>query len=824
MSVVTLNIEQLIQEYAYKMAEQMKEIAQKAYSEEDVRHGCNSLIDIFLKNAEISITGRHEYALKGGRIDSKYGAVIIEYKASKGPARITENSNAPGNQAVIAQIKQRFKDFQSNEHIAPDRLFGIGCDGANFIFVRYRSGKFEVENPQPVTTHSVERLLRALVSLGAHGYSFTPERLTESFGADNALAQNGIRDIYQVISKTDNPKAQTFFNQWKILFGEVCGYDVTGKNEKIKILANYYSIPHAQPAELLFSVHTYYAIFIKLLASEIATSFSRLGFSVLKKCISAPTTAKLLSEMRNLEQGGIWSQIGITNFLEGDLFSWYLAAWNERMATVVRGIVQELDNYDPTTLSVEPVESRDLLKKLYQHLFPKSVRHDLGEYYTPDWLAEHVLNELDYNGDPNKRLLDPACGSGTFLVLAINRVKAWFEAHRHECGFGEKELVAMIVRNIIGFDLNPLAVMAARTNCLLAIRDLLKFTSNVELPIYLCDSIMTTAKYGELFISGGETDKVRKLKTSAGEFIIPIEVATNPEQIGKYADTLEDCVKNRYATHEFINRCTEEGLPVAEVQVHRQLYEQLSTLDANNQNGIWARIIKNAFAPLFIKRVDYVVGNPPWVNWESLPGDYRDDMKPLWQQYNLFTLSGTAGRLGGGKKDLSMLFVYSSVDNYLVDGGRLGFVITQTVFKTQGAGDGFRRFQFSKYNQDNKPFTIIIKPLVVNDLSNSQVFEGATNRTAIFLCEKAKNYFVYPVPYVVWRGPARIGQDETLEQVLAQTTRHTLGAIPVEPYKKTSPWLTAPNVALVLQSHLARRSHDEMACQAQSSKKALERQ
>lgn len=244
-----------------------------------------------------------------------------------------------------------------------------------------------------------------------------------------------------------------------------------------------------------------------------------------------------------------------------------------------------------------------------------------------------------------------------------------------------------------------------------------KFTSNVELPIYLCDSIMTTAKYGELFIGGGELDKVRKLKTSAGEFIIPVEIATNPEQIGRYAETLEECIKNKYATHEFINRCVEEGLPVNELPVHRQLYEQLSILDTNNQNGIWARIIKNAFAPLFIKRVDYVVGNPPWINWESLPEDYRDDMKPLWQQYGLFTLSGSAGRLGGGKKDISMLFVYSCIDNYLVDSGKLGFVITQTIFKTQGAGDGFRRFQFSKYDQNNKPLTYIIKPLTVSDLS-----------------------------------------------------------------------------------------------------------
>ncbi len=38
-------------------------------------------------------------------------------------------------------------------------------------------------------------------------------------------------------------------------------------------------------------------------------------------------------------------------------------------------------------------------------------------------------------------------------------------------------------------------------------------------------------------------------------------------------------------------------------------------------------------------------------------------------------------RLGGGKKDFSMLFVYAASDYYLIDEGKLGFLITQEVFK-----------------------------------------------------------------------------------------------------------------------------------------------
>ena len=689
------NLEALIEDHSKIMADQMVKAAARAGSEEDIRHACNTLIDEFIEKAGLTVQGRHEYGLAGGRIDSKYGGVVIEYKDPMGAGKITESKNAPGVKAVVKQLKRRFRDLEAEEHVDMKRILGVGCDGDTIVFVRMRGAKLDAEDPQPVTPHTVQRLLRALVSLAARGLSFTPENLAASFGSENTSAQAGVRLIHALIHETDSPKAQTFFRQWQILFGEVCGYDIHGQNAKVRKLADHYDVPNPDPAELLFAVHTYYAIFMKMLAAEIVSSFSPLGTSTLQKIISAPTSAKLRDELRALEQGGIWSQLGIRNFLEGDLFSWYLDAWDEKGADAVRAMTRSLDQFDPTTLSVDPAESRDLLKQLYQQLFPKSVRHDLGEYYTPDWLAELVLDELGYDGNPDKRLLDPACGSGTFLVMALNRVKTWYDEHRHECGFGEDELLRKILRNIIGFDLNPLAVMAARTNYLMALRDLLRHAGNVELPVYLCDSIMTPSEYGDLFTTGG-AGKVRQLKTSAGDFNIPVEITKNREHIGRYADALESCIRADYSPEEFLERCETEALPVTDVTLHKKLYGKLQQLDASNQNGIWARIIKNAFAPLFIGKVGYVAGNPPWVNWEHLPEDYRDAMKPLWEEYNLFTLSGSEGRLGGGKKDISMLFTYSSVDNYLEEGGKLGFVITQSVFKTQGAGDGFRRFRYNR--------------------------------------------------------------------------------------------------------------------------------
>lgn len=778
--VSSQNLETLIIDHSKQMSDQMVQIASWADSEEDIRYECNKMIDEFLAKAGIKIKGRHEYGLAGGRIDSKYGGVIIEYKYSKGADRITRDPNAHGTRSVVKQIKQRFEDFKKEERIEPNRLFAVGCDGNTLVFVRHRGGKFEVEDPQPATSHTLERLLRALVSLGAQGKSFKPEWLVDDFGAESELAQKGIREVYHVIMETKNKKAKSFFNQWKILFGEVCGYDVEGKDEKVRKLAEHYGVPDgARPAELLFSVHTYYAIFMKFLAAEIASSFSPLGASVLKRCVSTPTATKLRREMENLEQGGIWSQLGITNFLEGDLFSWYLAAWNDPIAQVVRDIVSTLDQYDPTTLSVEPAESRDLLKKLYQQLFPKSVRHDLGEYYTPDWLAEHVLNELGYDGNPDSRLLDPGCGSGTFLVMAINRIKSWFEEHRHECGYGEKELINKILNNIIGFDLNPLAVMASRTNYLLAVRDLLKFSSSVELPVYLCDSIMTPAEYGDLFT--GSLGNVRRLRTSAGDFLIPTEITTSRDHIGKYAEMLEICVRNKYDADDFIARCLEEGLPITEQRLHRDLYLTLQELDADNQNGIWARIIKNAFAPLFVAPVEYVAGNPPWINWENLPEGYKADVKSTMKGYGLMSGKGWSAKLGSAKYDLSMLFVYAGIDMYLLPTGSLGFVITQSVFQSD-AGAGFRKFYIPSGEK-----RIHFQPTSVHDMTSFQPFEGASNRTSTVVFRKNKKPR-YPVQYEIWSCTRPVHPDMPLGEVIDSVSIAKHKATPIDPEDTSSRW------------------------------------
>ena len=557
------SLDTLIAVKAAEFADGIRAAAATANNEEEIRIEAEKLLAFIQQEVGIKLEGRHEFTVASGRVDSVYDRVIIEYKnPANAGVRIGSKADSPGAEKVVEQIKKRFYDMRT-EHGQPlNTLFGVGLDGNHFIFVRFRDDKWQVQEPVEVNRYSAERFLWALFNLGMKGRPFSPDYLAGDFGSEAKLAQDGIHALYEAIVGTAHPKAQTFFSQWKILFGEVCGYEVDNPSEKIRKLADYYCVraKGLKPAELLFAVHTYYAIFMKLLASEIVAFFHKLP-TPLQKMMQAGTTNKLRQEMEELEAGSIFRHLNITNFLEGDLFAWYTAVWSEPIERLVREMVSRLDGYNPGTLSEDPANSRDLLKKLYQQLFPKSVRHDLGEYYTPDWLAEHVLDELGYVGDPDKRILDPACGSGTFLVMAINRIRKWYDENREACRFREDDLCRKILNNVVGFDLNPLAVMAARTNYLIAIRDLVGRVDKVEIPIYLCDSILTPSAYGGLF-AGDKLKKARELRTAAGTFLVPVEVSRNREDISKYAGQLEFCIRNRYPASEFVQRCRDEQLSV----------------------------------------------------------------------------------------------------------------------------------------------------------------------------------------------------------------------------------------------------------------------
>src|SRR3989337_391287 len=100
---------------------------------------------------------------------------------------------------------------------------------------------------------------------------------------------------------------------------------------------------------------------------------------------------RLPHDAQNVEmlEGRLFKAQGIENFIEEDFFSWLARAEAVKVGVgVVRWLFSLLRNYNLRELS------EDVLKSLYQELVDPETRHDLGEFYTPDWLAHRVFTKL----------------------------------------------------------------------------------------------------------------------------------------------------------------------------------------------------------------------------------------------------------------------------------------------------------------------------------------------------------------------------------------------------------------------------------------------
>jgi hypothetical protein len=811
---------------AANLAWAITSVAETAANEEELRIGVEKLLEPTLQRLGISVQPRYERHIRRtiltapGRADALYGQAIIEYEP---PGKLSTGKGLSSTQEQLERYLIGLAGSGSQREATLRRVAGIGFDGHSIFFLRYRGdrptsaeqvspklqstqlpllveeapkGSFSVAGPYTITEESIGQFLLHLRALRRR--PLVAKELAREFGPAGEMAHKIVNSLYNRLTDclttpgSSFPRVDMLYEEWKRIFGIVYGQELVKAESDARALARLYHITEFTDLKpLLFAVHTYYALFMKLLAAELLSLQQGALLASIAEQLPALSGELLQSRMEELEKGAWFARQGIQNFLEADFFGWYLSVWNMDIEKSIRSLARALAEYEPATATLAPEATRDLLKNLYQDLVPQELRHDLGEYYTPDWLAELLLKEVGYTGNPDHRLLDPACGSGTFLVLAIRRILDYAQDSLAWRARGERELVSQILENVVGFDLNPLAVITARTNYLLALGPLARHLAGKDIPIYLCDSILTpqTQWHQQRPI---EHQQDIPVPSTQKEFWIPKELV-DKGQVNTLCRLLEQCVDSDYRIEEFValgqrelrweNPLTERSLV--------ELYEKVLQLKADKRNGLWARIIKNAFAPVFRSATpfDYVVGNPPWVNWESLANEYRDATRVLWQKYGLFSLKGHAARLGGGKKDVAMLMLYAAMDSYLKDGGKLGFVITQTVFKTKGAGDGFRRFRLGDGQE--------LKVLKVNDMVELQPFEGASNRTSTVVLEKGKATD-YPVTYTLWQKtkPGRIAVDSVLVEVEERTCRIDLAARPVNISECTSPWVTARLKAL----------------------------
>lgn len=650
------------------------------------------------------------------RPDTAISSLIIEFKQ---PSTLAADSY---KDKAVEQISDYL--VKISKETDTDMLEGFVTDGVQGCFVTYIDGKIIRESFLPLDENSLDRIIQNILSLNLR--AFNAENLVESFcnpPLNDGVAFELVDELYHILKDSICAKTQMLFIEWKQLFN--LAHDDISKQQAIidrkkslEILLKTGLEDKDDEYLALFALQTAYAVVVKIIAYKLISQirFDRSLISFEKSLYMDSDTLRM--QFVHLENGAIFREYNMTNLLEGDFFSWYCneKQWTGSLSQIIKKIFKILCEYSEKAVLNNSRKSQDFFKLLYEAMVPAAVRHSLGEYYTRKWLAQNVVDEaIKLSHVDNWKGLDPCCGSGTFLNVMIDRIL--YEEREKS----DDEKLADVLQRVKGIDLNPIAVLTARVNYFINISHLFKDNRAIDIPVYLGDSsyVPKTISYDNVKC----LDYVISTTKDPIEITLPKSIVNDTSKFSQKMILVETQVKNQNedaVVDIFKELVSADDLTPKVYMKIIHLARNLIGLEKKNWNGIWARILSNYLATANLGKFDIIVGNPPWVDWKSLPSGYRDRIKSLCISRQLFS----GDRLTGGiNLNICALIANVAADNWLSQNGIFGFLMPEPLIFQQSY-EGFRNFyledgsrmyfcKFTNWTKSGNPF----KPVTQKFLS-----------------------------------------------------------------------------------------------------------
>ncbi|MFG3577824.1 N-6 DNA methylase [Micromonospora chersina] len=396
---------------------------------------------------------------------------------------------------------------------------------------------------------------------------------------------------------------------------------------------------------------------------------------------------------QDLITGQRFDRARILGVVEHDFFGWTTEVPGGR--EFIQGLTRRLARFDWLRAD------HDILKVLYESMIGPETRKRMGEYYTPDWLAEHLVDTVV--ADPlRQRVLDPACGSGTFLFHAVRRYLAAAET----AGLPLDVALTQLTDHVVGVDLHPVAVALARVTYLLAIghQRLADQRGPITIPVYLGDS-MQWRERRDLFTE-------QHVRISAGYNASEVEEWLRfPKGLLNEPSRFDQIVA-RLATIAAKPRDPDNPPSLAAFFHHmeigpddqpmiRSTFEAMCRLHDEGRDHIWSYYLRNLARPVWLamddNRVDVLIGNPPWLSYRHMPPGMQAMFKRLSHDRGLWRGSQFATQ-----QDLSALFVARTIQQYLRDGGAFAFVLPNAVLDREH----FEAFRSGRYKDKVEPIDV----------------------------------------------------------------------------------------------------------------------
>ncbi len=299
-----------------------------------------------------------------------------------------------------------------------------------------------------------------------------------------------------------------------------------------------------------------------------------------------------------------------------------------------------------------------------------------------------------------QKVLDPACGSGTFLFHAIRN----FIKEAEEAGLEERLRAQEATNHVAGMDIHPVAVIIARVTYLLALAPVIaKRAGSLSIPVYLGDAMQLstaeTMNLKELVIRVPPPPEGTDLKFPEifckdihlfDKLVAQMRQGSEQKPKKMSAQQIERAFQREIEQHYKRDMTKAESDGVREMVA---TYVDFDKLREQGRDSVWTYVARNLSRPLALSFgtgwANVVVGNPPWLAFRYMSADLQKRFRSLANGERVYV----GGRFAT-QNDLSALFLVRAAALYLRSGGRIAFVMPLAAL-TRGQFEKFRKGSFS---------------------------------------------------------------------------------------------------------------------------------
>lgn len=621
-----------------------------------------------------------------GRLDGLLNNLVIEYKHS---TKLTRKSDFD---KAVEQVEDYMEALFKQDG---NKFNAILTDGIRIAYFKYGNDVITHSDLKNLKSSDIDFVIKAIINNSKK--QFIPTNIMVDFAIDPSsptLSKKLARTLYMCLKQSATDKTKMLYQEWQNLMhlsmtDNGKANDIPKRRYDLSLIFEDHIDSNNSEYLSLFALQTTYAIIVKLIACKIV---DKLGFNTNTDAffdLTKVTSTDMQIFFETMEDGYSYRGGSILNFLEGDFFSWYSTKeqWSADLWKDIAQVVEVIDQYSAFSFdfNYNPI---DIFKDLYMSIIPRSIRHSMGEYFTPEWLADYVVTKsLSLINNKKWRAIDPCCGSGIFIISLIKHIVG--NVDLTSLSDEEKaEIRDSIIDRIHGIDINPLSVLSARVGYYLALQPFGELR-DVEIPIYLGDSaIVPEIKMFDGIECYYYTVKNKKQNI---EILLPSSFVKRKDFALKM-NQLQAIIKTDDAQVVYESLINEFSQKESSCQIIRdsikKLSEQLTFLHKNNWDGIWIRIVTNFMLIARLKKCDLIVGNPPWVKWEHLPALYASKIK---SECNIRHIFSTDGQFGGTQLNICALIANVAATNWLTSDGVLAFLMPDSIM-SQNSYEGFRNF------------------------------------------------------------------------------------------------------------------------------------